>query len=100
MEYHVPFVPHLFTKRNYGEGLILAVTYRGEVGTRTFLDSIKDMPEDAYMRKVRQTLDGIEKSLLRTGNTGFFVNRYDAAVSENQGVYKIKTLLSGVPFQP
>ncbi len=100
MEYHVPFVPHLFTKRNHAEGLILAVTYRGEVGTRSFLDSIKDMPEDLYMERVRQALNDIEKSQLSMGDSGFFVNRYDAAPSENQGVYQVKTLLRGVPFQP
>ena len=100
MEYHVPFVPHLFTKRNEGEGLILAVTYRGEVGTRKFLDSIKEMSEQAYMARIRQTLEAMDKTQLSTGDGGFVVNRYNDAKAMAQGVYQVKTLLRSVPFQP
>ena len=100
MEYHVPFVPHLFTKRNEGEGLILAVTYRGEVGTTEFLDSINGMSEQDYMTRVRQELNRIERAQLSTGDVGFVANRYSDARPVAQGVYRVKTLLSGVPFQP
>ena len=100
MEYHVPYVPHLFTKRNEGEGLILAVTYRGEVGAKEFLDSIKCMSEEDYMTRIRQELNKIERAQLSTVDAGFVVNRYSDARAETQGVYQVKTLLRGVPFQP
>lgn len=100
MEYHIPFVPHLFTKRSEGEGLILAITYRGEVGTREFLDSIKEMSEQAYMARIHQTLEAMDKAQLSTGEAGFVVNRYSDTKVQNQGVYGVKTLLRGVPFQP
>lgn len=99
MEYHIPFVPHLFTKRDDEEALILAVTFRGELGTRDFLNSIKDMSEEEYMSRIRKQLDKINTEQLSTGKVGFFVKHFKDAKDVSEGVYKIRTLLNGVPFQ-
>jgi len=99
MEYHVPFIPHLFTKRDDEEALILAVTFRGELGTRNFLNSIKNMSQEEYIDKIRKQLDKINIEQLITGKEGFFVKHFKDTNSVSEGFYKIRTLLNGVPFQ-
>jgi hypothetical protein len=99
MEYHVPFVPHLFTKRDDEEALILAVTFRGELGTRDFLNSIKDMSEEDYMDKVREQLSKINTEQLNTGKVGFFAKHFKDANNFSEGVYKVRKLLNDIPFQ-
>ncbi len=54
MNYITPFVPHSFTSRKEGEGLILAVTYGGAVATDKFQAKIKSMGLENYLREIKK----------------------------------------------
>lgn len=98
MEYHVPFVPHTFTKReSQEEGLILATTFRGELGNRDFLAEIKSMSENEYLDKVLE----IESKLPQHSsleNAGYTFQKNANTKLVRKGNYVVRTLLN-VPEQ-
>jgi len=103
MEYHVPFVKHLFTKRKEDEALIVAATYRGALGNREFLDQIKEMSEEDYINTAKKLLEEIKSSIdiatLPTSNAGLMIQKNNDTIYRTDGVYNIRNLLKNTPFQ-
>ena len=104
MEYHVPFVRHLFTKTEEDEALIVAATYRGALGNREFLDQIKEMSEEEYVNTAKQRLEEIRSSIdllsLPTTKAGLMIQRNRITPYSTDGIYTVRTLLKDIPFQP
>lgn len=57
--YIVPFVPHTFTTRKEGEGLILAVTYGGAIADSVFKGQITKLTVEDYLKEVTEKLAGV-----------------------------------------
>lgn len=100
MNYNTPFLPHTFTTREAGKGLILAVTYGGSLATEQFRAEISSMPLDAFCREMARQLPAIEPGLPTDALHGVMITRYKEALHANSNAYSVRTLLSGVPFQP
>lgn len=99
MEYHLPFVPHTFTKRtSEEEGLILATTFRGELGNRNFLNKAKAMSEDAYLDRVYNFKNTLETDWFQFQEGGYMFQKNAKAKIEKKGNYLIRRLLD-VPYQ-
>ena len=54
--YIVPFVPHTFTTRKEGEGLILAVTYGGAIAGPGFKGQITKLSIEDYLKQTKEKL--------------------------------------------
>ena len=54
INYIVPFVPHSFTTRTEGEGLILAVTYGGQIARQDFRSKISSLDMSSYLRLAKK----------------------------------------------
>ncbi|CAG0924319.1 unnamed protein product [Notodromas monacha] len=103
MNYIVPFVPHLFTKRTEDEAYIVAVTFRGVLGQTDFLDCIRNMTEDEFLSKAKAKLREIENGpeMKRFhGSPGTLVTKYSESGPKSFGKYLRRVLMAGAPFQP
>ena len=84
VNYITPFVPHSFTTRKEGEGLILAVTYGGAAATDKFQAKIKSMELENYLREIKKQ----------------FPSLLNNPLDEYRGVlFKTSGTLSGIPYQ-
>lgn len=57
--YIVPFVPHTFTTRRSGEGLILAVTYGGAISNPDFRSKIASLSVEEFLQLLKRKLPSI-----------------------------------------
>lgn len=94
INYITPFVPHTFTTRKEGEGLILAVTYGGAAASQAYQSQIQSMPLASYLTYLAAKLPKIEGTPA-TDELGGTVIRQYAATSGNPRV-----LIDGIPSQP
>lgn len=78
--YISPFVPHTFTTREEGKGLILAVTYGGAIADPIFKGSISKLPLEEYLSGVKTIIkDYIDDLDLSDFNGGVSIRKhYDA----------------------
>ncbi len=97
--YITPFVPHTFTTRKKGEGVILAVTYGGAIAHEEFQNRIHQMGLEEYVREVEGKLPSINTAVATDDLGGVIVNN---ASSHKGGETQsgITVLLANVPFQP
>jgi len=72
----VPFVPHTFTTRKEGEGLILAVTYGGAITDPEFRSRISSLGMDEYLRYVRNNLPTLPSFVVKELAGGVNICRY------------------------
>lgn len=100
LNYITPFVPHTFTTRKPGDGLILAVTYGGSVATEQFQSEIKSMELAEYIAAIKQKLPVIEGEILTDELNGVIVrSNKDCNICKTEA-YEQKELISGIPNQP
>ena len=100
MNYITPFVPHTFTTRVDGQGLILAVTYGGSVATEEFQAEIKSMNLADYSRTIKSKLPPIEGNLATDELEGVIIKWHSQVkIVENEAYIK-REIMSNVPHQP
>ena len=105
VNYITPFVPHTFTTREGGKGLILAVTYGGAVASEAYQSKIQELDLEDYLNslKVGDLRLSDVPGLLSTDHLGGVLIRYyhKNGSSRNyiSGSY-VKNLISDIPFQP
>ncbi|MBS3105401.1 hypothetical protein J4234_04040 [Candidatus Woesearchaeota archaeon] len=101
--YITPFVPHTFTTRREGQGLILAVTYGGAIATEAYQSKIQQKSLDDYIKSLKiggSRMPEITGTLATDELGGVIVrHRKDARRSEGS-TGNIDELMSNVPFQP
>lgn len=100
INYITPFVPHTFTTREEGKGLILAVTYGGAVATDEFQTKIKSMDLDDYQSSYKKKLPKVEENLVTDELEGVIVRKNKDASSKENDAYKWRELINGIPNQP
>ncbi len=96
--YITPFVPHSFTTREDGNGLILAVTYGGAIATDEFQSRIKSMSIEEYMEFIKRDMPVLGQ-LATDEHKGVIVQRYEKAAQIKKSPYLIRLLIEGVPYQ-
>lgn len=103
MNFITPFVPHTFTTREAGEGLILAVTYGGAISSDEFQSGIQAMDLQTYLGKYLQNATELAKggnALPTSAFSGILIRRHDyATIVESEYCASI-SLMDDVPFQP
>ena len=72
--YIVPFVPHSFTTRVKGEGLILAVTYGGAVADSEFRSNLSVLDLEEYLRNVSERLPILSPEAVKEIKNGVAIN--------------------------
>jgi len=90
--YIIPFVPHSFSTRKEGEGLILAVTYGGAIATEAFQSRIGKMTVDDYLAQIKKDMITIDGTL-PTDPNGVIINSH-----KSDGI--VTQLIGNIPFQP
>jgi len=100
VNYITPFVPHTFTTRTEGEGLILAVTYGGAVASDAYQSKIQAMSKNDFLRTQKSTerLSKAQTTLLTDALGGVMIRRRHEA-RESEGSSDLVELLSGIPYQ-
>jgi len=97
--YITPFVPHTFTTRKEGEGLILAVTYGGAIATEAYQSEIQQMSLKDYLDSIKSKLPEIRTTLPINDLGGVLVN-YHGDAKEFEGSSFVHELIGNIPFQP
>jgi len=82
MNYNTPFVPHTFTTREEGNGLILAVTFGGAIATEEFQATIKSMDYGEYLARIKEEVPKLEKGLATEKLNGVMINRHSDSPKE------------------
>ncbi len=93
--YKLPFVPHTFTSRTHSVGRILAVTYLGPIGSRSFQDLIQKNSLDdlcKILENYQATDESNKPVVLTTSTKPNLIN-----LSEE---FQATLLLGGVQGQP
>lgn len=78
--YIVPFVPHSFTTRKEGEGVILAVTYEGAIAEPNFQSHIATLSMEKYLEMIRSHLSSCLDHLFIGLQNGVIISRYSKAI--------------------
>lgn len=100
VNYITPFVPHTFTTRKLGEGLILAVTYGGSIATEEFQTKIKSLELSEYISNIISKLPMVGEELITDDLKGVIVrSNKESNISENES-YIQKELIGDIPNQP
>lgn len=99
-DYITPFVPHTFTTREEGKGLILAITDLGAIGTEEFQQKIQGITLQDYQIMVQRKLSKLADNLPTDQLKGIVFRRYKDSSTTHQGSYVVKTLMDGIPYQP
>ena len=99
MNYITPFVPHTFTTRVDGQGLILAVTYGGSVATEQFQAEIKSMSLADYAKTIKSKLPKIEGNLATDYLEGVIIRHHTQANAVENESYIIREIMGNVPHQ-
>lgn len=97
VNYITPFVPHTFTTREAGKGLILAVTYGGAIATEEYQSCIQELDSDGYLEQVGKTLPDIHEAIATDELDGVMIRKYHGHQAKTRNVLE---LISGIPFQP
>ncbi|MCH8004168.1 MAG: hypothetical protein IH934_06080 [Nanoarchaeota archaeon] len=97
--YIPPFVPHTFTTRD-GNGLILAITGLGAIGTQGFQQKIQGMTLQEYQNIVQAELPMLAEELATDKLNGIMFRRYADTSTSDAGAYTMRTLMDGIPYQP
>ena len=82
--YIVPFVPHSFTTRREGEGLILAVTYGGAISNNEFRSKIEALSTEEYLEDTNGKLQDLliaDKNILGGVNILKYPNSCGSEIS-------------------
>jgi hypothetical protein len=98
VNYITPFVPHAFTTRKEGEGLILAVTYGGAVASDKYQAQIQGIHPDEYIEALKMFLS----SLPYTANVELLDVMEGVMIRskhESDDIHMSRELISGIPFQ-
>ena len=98
MNYNTPFIPHTFTTRTVGNGLILAVTYGGSIATEGFQSEIKAMSYDTYLRRIKEEIPHLDKETATDKLNGVIIKR--VTEGETKGRYSIRNAMENIPYQP
>lgn len=77
--YIVPFVPHTFSTREEGKGLILAVTYGGVITIPEVLMSIRASSPDAFIAELHKRQKVVPTLIDRRVVGGVVIQRYGEA---------------------
>ena len=93
--YITPFVPHTFTTREEGKGLILAVTYGGAIATEQYQQEIQDKTLELFLGSL--ALPAISGQLQTDTLGGVIVNGHAGRKDLGNNVAE---LIGGIPFQP
>lgn len=91
--YITPFVPHTFSTRSNGKGIILAVTYGGSIATEEYQSMIQGMPLDEYVEQVRKEMPKLNGGL-PTDPDGVIIHPHPGYSS------LANRLIGNIPFQP
>jgi len=97
--YITPFVPHTFTTRKEGEGLILAVTYGGSVASEDFQTEIKKKEMNEYVKETIEKLPTHASRMATDELNGVIITRNADGMVTKTSAYKEKEILSNVPNQ-
>jgi len=93
--YITPFVPHTFTTREKGKGLILAVTYGSGVASESYQSQIQIMTLDDYLKDLGQKLPTITQTLITDELGGVIIRHHEDVIKQSP-----IQLMSDIPFQP
>ncbi len=93
--YITPFVPHTFSTREEGVGLILAVTYGGAAASEAYQSDIQSRPLNEYLADVEKKIPAIASAVATDELGGVIVRHHADAVSGNP-----LELMSNIPSQP
>lgn len=99
VNYIAPFVPHTFTTREEGKGLILAITYGGAAAGEAYQSKIQEISVGDYLSNLATgagRLPEIKEVLATDELGGVMVKHHEYARRLGAGAYE---LISGVPFQ-
>ncbi len=97
--YISPFVPHTFTTREEGRGLILAVTYGGAIADPMFKNSISNLSLEEYLSGVKTIIKDYTKNLaLDDFKGGVSIYKHHDAVSH--GTDQVNLFLVNNKSQP
>jgi hypothetical protein len=96
--YITPFVPHTFTTRINGQGVILAVTYGGAIATEFYQSKIQQLSLDGYLSQSESKIPYINGVLPTDELGGIMINHHRDAKVTGSGA--IKELMGSIPFQP
>lgn len=99
VNYITPFVPHTFTTRKEGMGLILAVTYGGSIAEEGYQSKIQKTSLSEYINSLRDINKSIpsDTELVTDKLGGVIIKHHD--LNDLLPSYKVINLLSGIPFQ-
>ena len=100
INYITPFVPHTFSTRTDGEGLILAVTYGGSVATEEFQAEIKSMGLEDYTTAIKSRLPPVDSNLATDELEGVIIRRLSHAHVIDNNAYTIREIMHNIPNQP
>ena len=92
--YITPFVPHSFTTRRRGKGVILAVTYGGAITTDEFQLRIQTAGLPSFIDTCPH------EQFVTDALRGIVIKRRDEAFFLKRGNNSIATLISDIPYQP
>lgn len=96
--YITPFVPHTFTTRREGEGLILAVTYGGAIATDAYQTEIQQMTLHDYLKSLEANIPQITGTL-PIGDLGGVLVNYHGDTKKFEGSSVVHELMGDIPFQ-
>jgi uncharacterized RmlC-like cupin family protein len=100
INYIIPFVPHSFSTRKHGEGLILAVTYGGAISAEDFQTKIQSESLQDFVRNIKGKFSRLEPNLITDKLGGVIVRKNEEAIIKEEGHYTTSILLEGIPYQP
>lgn len=88
--YIVPFVPHTFTTRKEGEGLILAVTYGGAVSNPEFRSNLSALGLEEFLKNARERLPVLSLEAIKEIQDGVVILRhFDGGDSKGLNVFNL-----------
>jgi len=96
VNYITPFVPHTFTTRETGKGLILAVTYGGAIAGEEYQSHAQELRLDEYLDQLEKTVPEIHGPIATDELGGVMIRKYPDDQAKTKNVLE---LISGIPFQ-
>lgn len=100
INYITPFVPHTFSTRKEGEGLILAVTYGGAISAEDVQSGIQSLSLQNFLAQIKDKLPQPKEHLPTDELGGVIVRRNSDSALKNEDHYSIKILMDSIPYQP